>query len=56
MRWSPFAHGLPVHIGDPSKIGIDLKNPLNKDCKMDLLDDEELVFTACGVTIENVIT
>jgi len=48
-----FAHGTPLHIGNPEEIGIDIKNPINK-CEMDLLEDEEYVFTACGVTVDNI--
>ena len=46
----PATHGAPVHIGDPSAIGIkDLDQPDFGD-RVDLMPDEEPVFWACGVT------
>ena len=46
----PSTHGAPVHIGDPSAIGIeDLSQPDYGD-PVDLLPGEEPVFWACGVT------
>lgn len=46
----PRAHGSPVHIGDPSAIGIrDLTRPDFGD-PVDLRSDEVPVFWACGVT------
>ena len=51
----PKAHGAPVHIGDPAKIGIfDLNNI---DCG-DLTivgEDEVPVFWACGVTGKRIV-
>jgi len=46
----PAVHGAPVHIGDPSLIGIrDLSRPDFGDA-VDIHDDELPVFWACGVT------
>jgi uncharacterized protein YcsI (UPF0317 family) len=46
----PATHGAPVHIGDPSAIGIrDVDRPDFGD-RVDILSDEEPVFWACGVT------
>ena len=46
----PNVHGAPVHMGDPSQIGIaDLAAPDYGDA-VDVLPDEVPVFWACGVT------
>ena len=46
----PEVHGAPVHLGDPSLIGIsDLSRPDYGDA-VDVYDDEIPVFWACGVT------
>jgi uncharacterized protein YcsI (UPF0317 family) len=46
----PDVHGAPVHLGDPSLIGIaDLSKPDYGDA-VDVLPDELPVFWACGVT------
>ena len=46
----PFAHGAPVHRGDPAALGIeDLAQPDYGDA-VDLRSGEEPVFWACGVT------
>jgi uncharacterized protein YcsI (UPF0317 family) len=46
----PNVHGAPVHIGDPSLIGIrDLQQPDYGDA-VAVLPDELPVFWACGVT------
>jgi uncharacterized protein YcsI (UPF0317 family) len=46
----PTVHGAPVHIGDPSLIGIkDLQRPDFGD-PVTVADDELPVFWACGVT------
>ena len=46
----PATHGAPVHIGDPSGIGIrDISQPDFGD-PVDILPGEEPVFWACGVT------
>jgi len=49
-RQYPRMHGAPVHIGDPSALGIrDLDAPDFGDA-VDIHDDELPVFWACGVT------
>jgi uncharacterized protein YcsI (UPF0317 family) len=46
----PGVHGAPVHVGDPSLIGItDLQRPDYGDA-VEVRDDELPVFWACGVT------
>lgn len=46
----PQAHGAPVHIGDPSQIGIkELSKPDYGDA-VEIRDEEVPVFWACGVT------
>ena len=46
----PDTHGAPIHVGSPISIGIaDLTNPDYGD-PVTILDDEEPVFWACGVT------
>jgi uncharacterized protein YcsI (UPF0317 family) len=46
----PAAHGAPIHIGDPSAIGLaDLMTPDYGDAPA-LLDGDVPVFWACGVT------
>ncbi len=46
----PNVHGAPVHIGDPSQIGIaDLQQPDYGDA-VEVMPDELPVFWACGVT------
>ena len=46
----PATHGAPVHIGDPSAIGIkDISRPDFGDA-VDVYPGEEPVFWACGVT------
>jgi uncharacterized protein YcsI (UPF0317 family) len=46
----PDVHGAPVHIGDPSLIGIaDLQQPDYGDA-VEVMSDELPVFWACGVT------
>jgi uncharacterized protein YcsI (UPF0317 family) len=46
----PEVHGAPIHIGDPSLIGIsDLSKPDYGDA-VDVMPDELPVFWACGVT------
>jgi uncharacterized protein YcsI (UPF0317 family) len=46
----PAVHGAPVHLGDPSLIGIgDLALPDYGDA-VDVMSDEIPVFWACGVT------
>ena len=51
-----FAHGEPVHIGDPNKIGIDnILNPDWGDTPRKKNTEEEYIFWACGVTPQNAI-
>ncbi|MDA3630177.1 putative hydro-lyase [Saccharopolyspora sp. WRP15-2] len=51
----PFAHGSPLHVGDPGSIGItDLAHPDWGD-PLPLQDDEVPVFWACGVTPQAVL-
>lgn len=51
----PLAHGAPIHIGDPLKLGItDLGQPDWGDA-VTIEDDEVPVFWACGVTPQAVI-
>ena len=45
----PEAHGAPIHIGDPSRIGVKL-NCLYKGDLVEVKDGEVPVFWACGVT------
>jgi uncharacterized protein YcsI (UPF0317 family) len=46
----PDVHGAPVHLGNPSLIGIrDLNAPDYGDA-IEIMDDEIPVFWACGVT------
>lgn len=46
----PFAHGAPVHVGDPAVIGIsDVQHPDFGD-PPDIEEGEVCVFWACGVT------
>ena len=52
----PDVHGAPVHLGDPSQIGIaDLSKPDYGDA-VTLQADEIPVFWACGVTPQAAIT
>ena len=52
----PNVHGAPVHLGDPSQIGIaDLAQPDYGDA-VDVLPHEVPVFWACGVTPQAAIT
>ena len=51
----PNAHGTPVHLGDPSAIGIaDLARPDDGDA-VPVYDDEIPVFWACGVTPQRAV-
>ena len=51
-----FAHGDPVHIGNPNEIGIDnILNPDWGDSPRKKNDNEEYIFWACGVTPQNAI-
>lgn len=49
----PLAHGEPIHIGDPSKIGIEnIQNPDFGD-SVEFKEGDVPVFWACGVTPQN---
>ena len=51
----PHTHGMPVHVGDPSGIGIsDLTQPDWGD-PSEIREGEVPVFWACGVTPQNAI-
>jgi uncharacterized protein YcsI (UPF0317 family) len=51
----PDTHGAPIHIGDPSKIGIsDITKPDFGEVWEQGSDDEVPVFWACGVTPQSV--
>ena len=52
----PSVHGAPVHLGDPSLIGIrDIMRPDYGDA-VEVMPDELPVFWACGVTPQAAIT
>src|SRR5258706_5210123 len=46
----PDVHGAPVHIGDPSLIGIEELSLPDQGDPVDVMRDELPVFWACGVT------
>lgn len=46
----PATHGAPVHIGDPSLIGVDLSKPDFGTGRFELEEDDVPVFWACGGT------
>ena len=51
-----WAHGSPIHFGNPQEIGITkIENPDWGDAPRQLLNDEVSVFWACGVTPQNAI-
>lgn len=51
----PWAHGAPVHVGDPAKIGIaDVASPDWGDPPVH--QDGEPMFWACGVTPQNALS
>lgn len=52
----PEHHGAPVHIGDPSRIGIDdIMKPDKGDPPMEVQEGDVPVFWACGVTVKEAI-
>ena len=54
-RRFPLAHGEPVHIGDPTAIGVrDIARPDYGD-PVEICDGETPVFWACGVTPQAVV-
>ena len=51
-----FAHGDPIHIGNPNEIGINnILSPDWGDSPRQKKYDEEYIFWACGVTPQNAI-
>jgi uncharacterized protein YcsI (UPF0317 family) len=50
-----YAHGAPLHIGDPGDIGIKDINAPDWGNRVEVLPDETPVFWACGVTPQNVL-
>src|SRR5690625_4459101 len=54
-RRYPRLHGAPVHVGDPSAIGIDINQPREQFGPITVEDDELPVFWACGVTTQGII-
>jgi uncharacterized protein YcsI (UPF0317 family) len=51
----PAGHGAPVHVGDPSALGIpDLSRPDFGD-PVTIADDEVAMFWACGVTLQALV-
>ena len=50
----PDAHGAPIHIGDPSRIGVQL-DQLHGGEMVEVTEGEVPVFWACGVTIASAI-
>ena len=51
----PFVHGAPVHIGDPTQIGIDDLSKPDYGDPVQVNDGEIPVFWACGVTPQSVL-
>ncbi|MEY2621584.1 MAG: hypothetical protein RIT26_1404 [Pseudomonadota bacterium] len=51
----PGVHGAPVHLGDPSLIGIARLDQPDYGDPVDLMPDELPVFWACGVTPQAVV-
>ena len=50
-----FAHGAPIHIGDPSIIGIeDFLHPAFSDAPV-VREDDALIFWACGISATDVV-
>lgn len=49
----PLAHGEPIHIGDPSQIGIEDIDKPNFGDPVEFQDGDVPVFWACGVTPQN---
>lgn len=51
----PNAHGAPIHIGDPGRIGItDLSKPTVGDV-VQMKEDDIPVFWACGFTVREAV-
>lgn len=54
-RAHPQSHGAPLHVGDPSAIGVDLSRPIDGIGLSDIEPGEVPVFWACGVSLERAI-
>ena len=52
----PKAHGSPIHIGDPSEIGISDLNAPHYGSPVPMEEDDVPVFWACGVTTQKAVT
>ena len=51
----PEAHGAPIHIGDPNRIGIaDIGRPLYSE-SVEIKENEVPVFWGCGVSVNEAI-
>ncbi len=50
------AHGIPIHVGDPSQLGIKGINKPDWGSSVTFADDEVPVFWGCGVTTQVAIT
>jgi len=46
----PNVHGVPVHLGNPGSIGVDLSRRYLDVGDPEVADDELPVFWACGLT------
>ena len=46
----PLAHGAPIHLGDPSVLGIDDLSRVDEGDAVEVRDGDVPVFWACGVT------
>lgn len=51
----PHAHGAPVHVGDPSAIGVSTLDAPDWGEPTPFEDEDVAVFWACGVTPQNVL-
>ena len=51
----PKVHGAPIHIGDPSVIGIDDISKPDFGDAVDIHEGEVPVFWPCGVTPQSVV-
>ncbi|MFV0386667.1 D-glutamate cyclase family protein [Paracoccus sp. (in: a-proteobacteria)] len=54
-RAQPLAHGGPVHVGDPARIGVDLSRPVDGLGLSDVQNGETAMFWPCGVSVERAI-
>ena len=50
----PDYHGAPVHIGDPTRIGI--SNTESEDFPVKVRDGDVPIFWGCGMTVQEVIS